>query len=114
MINTGSRVPGNLIPPGYGGKSAGHAKGHLLGKQLGGDGKVPSNVVTLFQDPVNNRWMRARYEDQVRSWLDAGRNVMYTSKPLYSGSNVIPSGVWITAYSNDGRAFSVAIPNVRP
>lgn len=96
----GSIVPDRFFPPGYKRYSGLH-RSHLLGKQLGGSGKEPANVVTLFRE-VNTPAMRG-YENMVRDALRApGAKVMYTSKPLYRGPEDTPSAVWLTATVTTG------------
>lgn len=58
-----------MIPPGFlggGSGSPGHARGHLLGNQLGVTGKDTRNLVTLYQSPVNSPVMRD-FESSVRA-----------------------------------------------
>jgi hypothetical protein len=42
MIGTGSPAAQRIRPPGFGGGAVGHARGHLLGDQLGGSGQIPA------------------------------------------------------------------------
>ncbi|MFC5099862.1 polymorphic toxin-type HINT domain-containing protein [Kibdelosporangium philippinense] len=54
MIGEGTSADSDIRPPGFaGGRPIGdHARGHLLGKQLGGSGDIAENLVTLFQNPL--------------------------------------------------------------
>jgi len=54
MIGTGSPAKSSIKPAGFGGQVQGHARGHLLGNQLGGSGSDPRNLVTIYQNPVNH------------------------------------------------------------
>ncbi len=113
MIGSGSAASSNIIPPGFagGGKGgAGHARGHLIGKQLGGSGKDPRNLVTLYQNPVNTPVMRD-FETSVRKTVESGQTVNYSATPIYQGSNLIPSGVTLKAVGSDGFRLDVTILN---
>ncbi len=54
MVGTGTEVKRSITPPGFVHGSQNHARGHLLGRQLGGSGRVESNLVMLYQKPVNS------------------------------------------------------------
>ena len=109
----GSDANGGIRPPGFGGQEAGHARGHLLGQQLGGSGHVDSNLVTLFQNPVNTPIMRD-FETQVRRAVDAGETVRYRVTPIYRGNDLIPIEVRIEAIGDNGFRLNEVIRNVRP
>ncbi|NHA00290.1 hypothetical protein G5V59_09740 [Nocardioides sp. W3-2-3] len=111
MVGTGTRAKQAISPAGFGGRSAGHARGHLLGKRLGGDGGDARNLMTLYQNPVNNPAMRG-FENQVRSALDAGETVSYAVTPIYRGSELMPIGVTMSAQS-ESLDFYVSIVNRR-
>ncbi|MEM9246230.1 MAG: RHS repeat-associated core domain-containing protein, partial [Cyanobacteria bacterium P01_F01_bin.153] len=66
MIKTGSPALRSIKPPGFKGGAAGHARGHLLGSQLGGSGAEPRNLVTIQQNPANTPVMRG-FETQIRN-----------------------------------------------
>ncbi|MBD2795497.1 PAAR domain-containing protein [Xenorhabdus sp. 18] len=52
-INTGTHANPNIQPPGFiTGKGSNRARGHLLGRQLGGSGDDVRNLVTLQQRPA--------------------------------------------------------------
>ena len=113
MINTGTKANRGIRPPGFvsgGPGGAGHARGHLLGKQLGGSGDEERNLVTLWQNPVNTPVMRG-YETTVRGWADAGNDVLYSSTPIYEGSNPMPVGVTLSAESSAGHTLDVSVIN---
>ena len=111
MVGTGSRPNSDIVPPGYL-KGGVFARGHLLVKQLGGSGNVESNLVTLFQNPVNHPIMIG-FEKDVRRLLEAGEDVLYSSKPIYRGNSAVPEAVSITAESSSGKTLSIFIPNHR-
>ena len=64
----------------------------------------------LRQSPVNTHVMRG-YETTVRGWADAGNDVLYSSTPIYEGSNPMPVGVALSAESSAGHTLNVPIPN---
>jgi hypothetical protein len=108
MIKTGSDPNPNIRPPGFD-SSKGHARGHLLGDQLGGSGKVDSNLVTLFQDGPNSPVMRD-FETQVRRAVESGQVIDYRVTPIYNGSDPIPIGVTMEAKGvNPGDDFDLSV-----
>jgi hypothetical protein len=50
-LGTGTRASQSITPPGYV-TDANFARGHLIGRQLGGSGSEPGNLVTIFQNPA--------------------------------------------------------------
>ncbi len=48
MIGTGSPAKSLIKPVGFGRQAQGHARGHLLGNQLGGSGSDPRNLMTIY------------------------------------------------------------------
>ena len=112
MIGTGTAADPNIKPPGWGGDGTGlnQARGHLLGKQLGGSGDVPENLVTMQQNPANSPVMRG-FENQVRSAVESGQTVDYTSTPIYDGTNPIPKAITLTGTGSDGFNLGVSILN---
>lgn len=65
---------------------------------------------SLRQVPVNASAMSG-YERMVRGWADAGNDVLYSSTPIYEGSNPMPVGVALSAESSAGHTLNVTIPN---
>ena len=65
---------------------------------------------SLRQGPVNASVMRG-YETTVRGWVDAGNDVLYSSTPIYEGSNPMPVSVALSAESSAGHTLNVTIPN---
>ena len=47
----------------------------------------------------------------MRGWMDAGDDVLYSSTPIYEGSNPMPVGVALSAESSAGRKLSVSVIN---
>ena len=101
MVGTGTPAKSSIKPAGFGGQKAGHARGHLLGNQLGGAGDDPGNLTTLFQNPVNHPVMSS-VEGSVRKAVEAGEVVQYSVKPIYEGNTLIPSGVTVKAEGDKG------------
>ena len=65
---------------------------------------------SLQQGPVSASVMSG-YERMVRGWVDAGDDVLYSSTPIYEGSNPMPVGVTLSAESSAGRTLSVSVIN---
>lgn len=101
MLGTGTPAKASIKPAGFGGQKAGHARGHLLGNQLGGAGDEPRNLTTLFQNPVNHPVMSS-VEGSGRKAVEAGEVVQYSVKPIYEGNTLIASGVTINAEGDKG------------
>lgn len=110
MIGTGSSASSSIKPPGFLGGGEGHARGHLLGRQLGGSGKDPRNLVTLHQNPVNTPVMSS-FERQVRKAVEAGETINYSATPIYKGNQLLPSGVTLSANGSGGFQLDVTILN---
>ena len=110
MIGTGSPAKSSIKPAGFAGQKAGHARGHLLGNQLGGAGDDPRNLTTLFQNPVNHPIMSS-IEASVRKAVESGEIVQYSVKPFYEGNNLISSGITIKATGNNGFYINQTILN---
>ena len=113
MIGTGTKANASIIPTGFAGGgpgSPGHARGHLLGKQLGGSGDDSRNLVTLFQTPVNSPIMRD-YENSIRKAVEDGEIVKYSVTPMYNGNELIPRGITLNASGSGGFSLNVTILN---
>ena len=65
---------------------------------------------SLQQGPVSASVMSG-YERMVRGWVDAGNDVLYSSTPIYEGSNPMPVSVALSAESSAGHTLNVTIPN---
>ncbi len=116
MPSAGSDVPQSIKPSGFiNGKSpkkggAGHARGHLIAKQLGGDGTDPRNVVTLYQNPVNNSSMK-KAENRIRIRRDLGETIYLSVIPLYLSNESMPHSIRMIAYGNKGYKLNINILN---
>jgi hypothetical protein len=109
MLGTGTRIPAWLRPPGYE-DDAGHARGHLLGRQLGGEGKDRRNAVTLTQNPTNSPDMRD-FENMVARRAQAGEVVEYSVTPLYNDGILPPGGMLLTAHGSRSGPRALFIQN---
>ncbi len=76
------------VPVGYGASRLGHHRGHLLARELGGDGTDLRNLVPLYAK-VNSRTMRG-YEDALAKRVKTGETIYYQVTPHYSGENPVP------------------------
>jgi hypothetical protein len=106
----GTSADGEIIPLGYVPQKPPLARGHLLGKQLGGSGDVYENLVTLYQNPTNTPLM-SKIEGQVRLAVDAGQTVEYEAIPIYEGQALKPARVRIRARGSNGLDIDVTIEN---
>lgn len=116
MIGTGTVADPSLRPAGFisGQAPYGHARGHLIGRQLGGSGKTMKNLVTLYHNPVNTPYM-TRYENIVRRAAEQGSQVRYRAVPNYKSGQEMPVSVTMEArtINSDSVNFKVVIPNER-
>jgi hypothetical protein len=112
MINTGTKASQSIIPPGWrgDGRLFNEARGHLLGRQLGGSGHVAKNLVTLQQNPANSPVMSG-FEKEIRRAVEGGQNVRYSSRPVYKGTSVTPRGITLRAKGSGGFYLYVTILN---
>ena len=111
MLHTGSSAKSSIRPPGFAGQSSGHARGHLLAKQLGGSGTDERNLVTLFQNPVNTPIMRG-FENQIKKAIEAGEIIKYRVTPDYIGNSLIPDSIHMVAIGDRGFQLDVTIKNI--
>ena len=65
---------------------------------------------SLQQGPVSASVMSG-YERTMRGWADAGDDVLYSSTPIYEGSNPMPVGVTLSAESSAGHTLDVSVIN---
>ena len=112
LIGTGSHANSRIHPPGWQGGEFNQARGHLLGKQLGGSGDDPRNLVTLTHRGCNTPYMRD-FENAVREAVEGGQQVDYRVTPIYDGDNPVPVGVTMEAFGNGNPPFHLetSIPN---
>jgi hypothetical protein len=109
----GSAADPDLRPPGLDQLPArNRARAHLLGRQLGGTGELPANLVALYQTRANTPVMRD-YETTVAEAVRAGEIVRYRVRPIYPNpsSRGAPSAIQITASGDQGFRLQVTIAN---
>jgi hypothetical protein len=109
-VLTGTEASRKITPPGFEGGAAGHARGHLLGAQIGGSGTEKGNLVTIHQHPANSPEMLG-YERQVRVALEAGQVVEYSSTPVYAGHELLARGITVKAAGSGGLDIFVTVLN---
>ena len=51
------------------------------------------------------------YERTAWGWADAGNDVLYSSTPIYEGSNHMPVGVTLSSESSAGHTLDVSVIN---
>ncbi|MHC5227431.1 DNA/RNA non-specific endonuclease [Enterococcus sp. LJL99] len=88
MVGTGTAANRDIRPAGFISGDANHARGHLIGRQMGGSGDDPRNLTTLYQNPVNTPFM-TKYENQIRKALDQGETIRYRVTPIYEGNELL-------------------------
>ena len=109
----GSAADPDIRPPGLDELPArNRARAHLLGRQLGGSGDLPANLVALYQTRANTPVMRD-YESAVAEAVRAGETIRYSVRPRYPSAtfNGAPSAIRITATGNHGFHLDVTIAN---
>ncbi|MFD1538824.1 DNA/RNA non-specific endonuclease [Nonomuraea guangzhouensis] len=85
------------------------SRGHLIGNQLGGNGKDPRNLFTIYQK-MNNSAMKS-YEYKVKNAVDRGEQVYYDVRPVYLGHSNRASAIHMYARGNKGLYFNITIQN---
>jgi hypothetical protein len=109
----GSTANPGIRPPGYDRLPArNRARGHLLGRQLGGSGELAANLVALYQTRANSPVMRD-YETAVAEAVQAGETVRYAVRPLYPSRSFTgaPSAIRIVASGDRGFRLDVTVAN---
>ncbi|MFD8722591.1 ricin-type beta-trefoil lectin domain protein [Streptomyces sp. NPDC059629] len=116
LDNPGQKVPRSVKPPGFQGEAAGHTRGHLLGRQFGGDNRLAENFVTMY-DRANNEAM-SDVEDEIARIVrggpgQPGQTVEYSVTPNYDDDlSEIPSSISISARGDGGYSLDVTIRNI--
>jgi hypothetical protein len=109
----GSAADPDIRPPGLDQLPArNRARAHLLGRQLGGSGDLPANLVALYQTRANTPVMRD-YETAVAEAVRAGETIRYTVRPRYPSPSFegAPSAIRISATGDRGFRLEVTIAN---
>jgi hypothetical protein len=98
-------------PAGFGGEQAGHSRGHLIGKQFGGDGRNLDNLVT--QSITANNGAISTAEDMIAARVRSSRSrVIMSVTPVYRGGGVVPSHIKIEAVGDDGWSWKDTFNNL--
>ena len=109
----GSAADPSIRPPGLDQLPVrNRARAHLLGRQLGGTGDLPANLVALYQTRANTPVMRD-YETAVAGAARAGEVIRYAVHPRYPSATFegAPSAIRITANGDRGFRLDVTIAN---
>jgi hypothetical protein len=109
----GSAADPDIRPPGLDQlPERNRARAHLLGRQLGGTGELPANLVALYQTRANTPVMRD-YETTVAEAAQAGETIRYRVRPIYPSPNDrgAPSAIRMTASGDRGFRLQVTIAN---
>jgi hypothetical protein len=109
----GSEADQDIRPPGYDQLPArNRARGHLLGRQLGGSGDAEANLVALVQRRANSPVMRD-YETAVADAAEAGETIRYRVRPVYAGPTArgAPVALRLTATGDRGFRLDVQLAN---
>jgi hypothetical protein len=93
-----------------------YARCHLIGRQLGGSGRL-DNLVTCLQDTANRQAM-TNFENMIREYAK-DTDILYLAVPVYNGSNsngndghAALTGIELLAIAEDGRYWYACIENV--
>ncbi|MFF4283955.1 MULTISPECIES: DNA/RNA non-specific endonuclease [Streptomyces] len=97
MLENKGSPPGRRIkPPGWLGEAAGHTRGHLLARSLGGDGRAPANIAIMYEK-ANNVVME-KLEQLIAETVRTRGPVEYSATPVYRNpEDLIPAGIHIKA-----------------
>ncbi|MEU2263648.1 LamG-like jellyroll fold domain-containing protein [Streptomyces sp. NPDC019645] len=113
IVGTHTEYPTNWehIPPGYGGNNKGHHRGHLLARQLGGDGTDLRNLVPLYKK-VNTPRMSRHENELARRVQEDGETIFYQVTPHYEGNSQIPDYLELKWFGSIEGPGGVRIDNV--
>ncbi|MGW7030774.1 ricin-type beta-trefoil lectin domain protein [Streptomyces xanthophaeus] len=97
----GTKASYSIKPPGFISGPAGHSRGHLLPKALGGAGGVHANIVKTTT--AIDGGIMGTFEEKIAEHVFKGGNtIMYSSTPLYRPGSNIPFAVSIEAFDDSG------------
>ncbi|MFD0335487.1 DNA/RNA non-specific endonuclease [Streptomyces erythrogriseus] len=82
------------------GHEVGYAQGHLLARQLGGDGEDRRNLVPLYAR-VNTPEMRD-IETEIAGRIQGNETILYSVIPDYGSGGNVPTSLTLTAVDNKG------------
>ncbi len=109
----GSSASPSIRPPGWDATDpANRARGHLVGRQFGGSGRDPANLVTMAQNAANSPVMSG-FEDLIAATVEAGQTVTYEVTPLYPSPDHVgrPATIRLRAVGDRGFRLHVVISN---
>lgn len=113
----GTEANDNIHPSGWPSNNKGNifSRGHLLARQLGGDGNNPDNLVTIYQKPTNAPDMSGLESRVKREVVGANQTVYYTSTAIYCDKKdsfaEMPNGIYVWARADNGFNLGYAISN---
>jgi hypothetical protein len=110
MLGTGTKARQRIRPPGFEGEAAGHARGHLFPRELGGSGRDPRNLVTLSQRPTNDPHMSS-FDKVIAQKVRSGEVIEYSSTPLYTPGIGAPGAILMTATGSNGTRMAKLVQN---
>ncbi len=87
----------------------GFARGHLLARELGGNGRDRRNLVKMYTEANTN--VMAEYEARVRHRLNKGERIFYASVPQYDGDNPVPYAIDLYAIGDRGSYMHQTVYN---
>lgn len=107
--NPGTSASPSIRPPGFESGAAGHNRGHLIAKQLGGSGTTIANLITQYVRP--NQQQRVQ-ESLVKAAVLACETVDYLVEALYAGGGSLPvTATELVAIGDKGFTLHAIIPN---
>ncbi|MFF5055893.1 DUF6531 domain-containing protein [Micromonospora sp. NPDC000663] len=107
----GSEAGRSMRPAGFLGGGSGHSRGHLIGRQFGGDGRDIRNLVT--QSATQNNGPIADVENRIAQHVSSSQNSVFMSvTPVYENGGVVPSHVIIEAVDDFGWSVYEKVRNI--
>ncbi|MEU1182323.1 polymorphic toxin-type HINT domain-containing protein [Streptomyces sp. NPDC005820] len=102
--------PNGRKPHGFRGGSAGDSRGHLIGRQFGGDGTDMRNIITQGAD--QNSGAISSAEDEIAEHVrSTGRTIIMSVTPVYGAAKYRATHVRIEAVDDFGWSYDKLIPN---
>lgn len=112
MLGTGTRARRSQKPPGWQGHGTrfNEARGHLAGRQLGGQAELERNLVTLTHVGANTPQM-SKFENEIARRVRAGEVIDYSANALYRNGAPPPEAVLLTAIGSRGAPSAKLVFN---
>ncbi|MGC4949679.1 DNA/RNA non-specific endonuclease [Streptomyces sp. DT224] len=108
LVGSDTRRDGKHDPTGYQ-KGKGLARGHLIGRQLGGSGTEVRNLVPQYTRP--NSVIQKGFEDRIAARISGGERIYYLAVPRYHGGSPIPYETRLYAIGSGGTNESAVVKN---